>query len=352
MTNTLLSSGERLLMLGLIDAEGVASIGSSAVEFGGRPVRVIQSGGVAALVSPAPEPLRLTRWLTLPARPVRLMPIVSALSSLVPILPVAPDTIFEGEEKLQCMLQAREAELCELIGAHAGLLECDLVAGFDNEAAEHDLLANSALAALHGEAGAEQILIERSLKQSIDGRRATFLARLNRCIIESAIDALPIESGDPGVALRRRILISRAARAPFRDALLSLAENAGAGAWLRVSPYLPPVSFRRLEISSADPQQVALAREALGVAETAERSAIRIAYHRSIERCYPYSDCEPRRRRRLKRIEQQFGLLELVAEGQLRARHGGETAIRFNEEALNETWLIRLHTPDLSRRAA
>jgi len=150
-------------------------------------------------------------------------------------------------------------------------------------------------------------------------------------------------------AMRHTVLIPREIRAEFRASLLALAEDAGVGSWLRLGAYRPPISFRRLEISSASEGEVSAARAKLGVEETADRTAIRIAYERTLERTYA-NDAQEDQRLRISSLERSFGLLSLVAEGQMKATR--EPVAKFDAAALRSTWLLQLRTHDLKDRAA
>ena len=351
MANASQAPAEGLLLHGVTDAQAAGIIGPRMAEFAGVPVRAVKQGGIAALVSAAPPPSRLQRWLSWMHKPSSAAPVLSALSSMMPMLPVAPRTVFASEASLRSMMLARESELSALIAENASLLECDLMAGFDPVTAEVDLATQGPLALLRGETDSEKALIQKSVAQSVSGRQAMFLARLNRRVVDGAIDILTIEAPNKPDALRRRVLIERGRRAAFRASLRSLADEVGLGAWLRMGPYLPPISFRRLEISSADAGAVNAARAALGVDEAAERGSIRTAYNRTLERCYPRV-AEAERRQRLAHLESLFGLLDRVAEGQIKAARGAGTMIRFDPDALKDTWLLRLHRHDLADRAA
>ena len=337
-----------LLLHGMADARAVSIIGPRAAEFAGVPVRAVEEGALVALVSAAPQPC-LPRWLNWIVRSPGTAPVLSALSSILPFLPVAPGTLFESETSLRSMMSARGGELRALIDEHAAFVECDVMAAFDAPAAEADLSTSGPLALLRGDTEGERALIERSLAQSVNGRQAAFLARLNRRLLDGAVDMVELEANRPN-ALRRKLLIARKSRDAFRASLRSVAAEAGLGAWLRLGPYLPPVSFRRLEISSADVMEVNAARAALGVEEAAERASIRTAYTRTLERFYPRASDE--RRQKLVYLESVFGLLDRVAEGQIRAGRSASAMIRFDAEALKETWLLRLHRPDLAPKAA
>jgi Gas vesicle synthesis protein GvpL/GvpF len=344
MTNTSSPITEdRLLLHGVADMSALRMIGPRMADFAGTPVRAIKEGRVVALVSMAPRPVRLPRWLSrmIEATAPNLEPVASALTSLFPMLPVTPGTTFASEEALRQMMLARESEIAGLIADHAGFVECELQAGFDGAKAERDIASSGPIAAIQSETESERALVEQSLNQSVMGRRAAFLARLHRRIMDSVADAIPVAAGDDGEGIRRRLLIARQDRAQFRASLSSLLDDVGEGAWLRVGAFYPPKSFRRLEVSSADVARVDEARAALGLQETTERHAIRTAYERTIERlCARQAQDQPRQH--LDRLESQFGLLNLVAEGQIRAAHG-ETPIRLDAAALKETWLLKFH---------
>lgn len=340
---------ERLVLHGIADLGALKVIGPRGVECARVPVRAIKEGRVVALVSMAPEPRKLPPWLSWLPRPALPsgLPVSAALSSLLPVLPVADGTVFESEAQLRQMLLARESEITGFVADHARYVECDLTAGFKPDAAEAEISASGPLSGLIGMNEGERQLIERSKEQVIAGRRGAFFARIRRRVIDGSIDALAADH-PPGI-IKRRVLVAREARADFRKSLLSILDDAGAGAWLRLGPYRPPASFRRLDISSAQPDEVDAARSRLGVEATTNRGAIRVAYERSLERTYS-SAMEQDRHARLKSFESSFGLLSLVAEGQMRASR--ESVVRLDTAALKSTWLLKLHMHDLADKAA
>jgi hypothetical protein len=257
--------------------------------------------------------------------------------------------VFESEEQLRQMLLARENEIASFVIDHSRYVECDLSAGFRVESARADLAASRSLATLRGETESERQLIQNSLEQAVAGRRGAFLARLRRRIMDAATDVLALETDEDTGTIRRKILVAREVRAEFRASMLELAMDAGAGAWIRLGHYRPPLSFRRLEISCANESDVNEARATLGVGETADCGAIRIAYERTVERTYS-SELEAGHRARLASLASSFGLLSLVAYGQMKATR--DPLVRFDGTALKSTWLLRLHMHDLADRAA
>jgi hypothetical protein len=312
-------------------------------------VRAIKEGRIVALVSMAPEPIKLPRWLDWLPRPSapNPLPIGAALSSLLPVLPVGPRTVFEDEERLRQMLLARESEIASFVTDHSRYVECDLAAGFRVEAARGDLTASRSLSVLNAQTESDRQLVQQSLDQAIVGRRGTFLARLRRRIMDRAADIIVREMDETTGAMRHTMLVPREIRAEFRSSLLALAEEMGTGAWLRLGPYRPPISFRRLEISSASEGEVSAARAKLGVEETADRAAIRVAYERTLERTYA-NDTQEDQRLRIESLERSFGLLSLVAEGQMKATR--EPVAKFDAATLKSTWLLQLCTRDLGTR--
>lgn len=344
-------AGERLLLHAIADLSALKTIGPRGVECAGMPVRAIKEGRIVALVSMAPQPIELPRWLSwvpLPSAP-SAAPVCAALSSLLPVLPVGLGTVFENEERLRQMLLARESEIASFVIDHARYVECDLAASFRVEAARAELRASRSANLLNAETESERQLVQHSLDQAVAGRRGTFIARLRRRIMDHAADIIVREMDDATGAMRHTILIPREMRAEFRSSLLELAEDAGVGAWLRISAYRAPVSFRRLEISSASEGEVTEARARLGVEEMADRTAIRVAYERTLERTYA-NDTPEDQRSRIANLERSFGLLSLVADGQMKATR--EPIAKFDAAALKSTWLLQLCTHDLKDLAA
>ncbi|MFZ1991053.1 MAG: GvpL/GvpF family gas vesicle protein [Alphaproteobacteria bacterium] len=345
------NAGERILLHAIADLGALKVIGPRGVECAGTPVRAIKEGRIVSLVSMAPEPIKLPRWLDWLPRPSApsALPVGAALSSLLPVLPVGPGTVFENEERLRQMLLARESEIASFVTDHSRYVECDLAAGFRVETARADLAASRQVGLLNAETESERQLVRHSLDQAIAGRRGTFLARLRRRVMDHAADIVVHEMDEATGAMRHTMLIPREIRAEFRSSLLALAEDAGAGSWLRLGAYRPPISFRRLEISSASEGEVSAARAKLGIEETADRTAIRVAYERTLERTYA-NDTQEEQRMRIASLERSFGLLSLVAEGQMKATR--EPVAKFDAAALKSTWLLQLCTHDLADRAA
>lgn len=345
-------SEERLLLHGIADAKVAEMIGAEGGVFAGVAVRAITKGRLAGLVSRVPRGLQWPAWMMRKPGSHGAAPIASALTSILSFVPVAPRTEFADIDEVGRMLTAREPELAGLVNEHAGLLECEVTALFDEERAGEDIAASGTLAALRAESEAEQTLVKRTLSQSVAGRRAGFLARLRRRILENSVDVLAGTTREEPNVLHRRVLISRERRGEFREGLMALAAESGPGTRLTIGPFLPPASFRVIEVRSADAGPVEAARAALGVDESTLRSSIRVAYHRALERAYPRLP-EQERKARLAKLQAQFGLLDLVAEGQIKAaRANSELTVRFNAEALSDTWLMRFHAHSPADRAA
>ena len=350
MADTINASG-RLWLHAIAGLGALKSIGPRGIACAGLRVRAVTEGRIVALVSRAPLPIRLPQWPDwIPRRRApQALEVGSAIASLVPVLPVEPNTVFESEARLRQMLLARESEIESFIADHSQYLECEIEAGFDVESARADISASASIRSLHAETESERALVEHSISQALAGRRGTFLARLRRRITDHAAEIVMREMDEASGAMRHTILIPREIRADFGAALLALAEDSGAGAWLKVGPYCPPVSFCRLEISSAREGEVSAARATLGVEEMSDRAAIRNAYERTLERTYA-SDLQEDQRLRVASLEQSFGLLSLVADGQMSATH--EQFVRFDAAALKSTWLLRLRRHELIDRAA
>src|SRR5262249_25637777 len=151
--------------------------------------------------------------------------------------------------------------------------------------------------------------------------------------------------------LSRRVLLARSSRKMFKLAIEDLARDAGQGARVWLGSFIPPVNFRRVEIRGADVAAVSAARTALGLEDSADRAAIRVAYRRTLERVAPISAGASRED--VIRLGNQFNLLDLVAEGQIRAARGdADMSVKFDPKTLSQTWLLRLHQRTVSDRVA
>jgi hypothetical protein len=345
------SEAPGILLHGVTHAELANVIGPNGAEFAGVRVWPLVAGSVAGLVSEVPRssPWRLA--FRLPKRAnINLSPVLSALTSMFPLVPAERDTRFPAEEPLRQMLADRGDELAEIVLRHSAFLQCDVRADFDAFEAEADVTAGTPLGALQPSTDPEFALVRRTLAQSVVGRQATFTARLRRSLTDVAADIIVPEIKGNASSFCRRILFARSSRKSFHDGLLALAREVGTGARLRIGSFMPPLSFRRLEVRGADIAEVNAAKEALGLEESADRTAIRVAYRRTIERMAPAINSE--RRDRLDRLGAQFGLLDLVAEGQMRSARSPDTEVRFDKESLAETWIIRLHVRNVVDRVA
>lgn len=345
----------RLLLHGLTEPGAADMFGRDNSEFAGVPVKVITEGNVAALVSDCPVSLELPQWLSwlrkLPKLPTpETPPFLSAISSMVPLLPAAAGTVFANEQALRKMLAGRAAEIEAFVADNCGYVECELTALFNNAVLQDDTAGLAPLSLLRAQNDAERDLVAQSVAQAIAGRKAAFIARLNRFLAEETSAMVPLDQDSTGT-FRSRALIPRSDRLAFRRSLEAIAADAGNSARLTIGPYLPPLHFRCMEVRGADETRVGEARMALGVDETADRKAIRNAYHRALERVHPRRDA-PDHQTRASQLTAQFRLLELVAEGQIKAARGALSAIRFDAEALQNTWLLRFHTNDVAERAA
>ena len=339
-----------LLLLGITHAQLADVIGASGATFSGMRVQPIVEGPVAGFVSTLPKPanwLETIRQRISPA--IDISPILSAVSSVLPIVPLQPGTSFPGEDAIRTMLAGRSEELDEMVLRHSAFLECELIAEFDSQEAEADVMAATSIGTLKAATLPEFALVQQTLAQSVAGRRAAFIARLRRIIHDLAADMMIGGGGDSALRLSRRLLIPRIARKELRERVNALRGEIGGGALLRLGPFMPPLSFRRLEVRPADAAEVDAARSALGVDANTDRMTIRVAYRRSLERLAPSGG---ERDQRLDRLGAQFGLLDLVAEGQLRAARRPGTPVRFDEKSLSETWLIKLHVHDVADRVA
>jgi hypothetical protein len=248
------------------------------------------------------------------------------------------------------MLAGRAGEIEAFVAANSRYVECEVSAFFSDEIAQRDISNLAPLSLLRTQNDAERDLIAQSLAQALAGRKAAFIARLNRFLSEEAAEMMVLNQ-DPAGSFRCRVLVLRSKRLEFRRELDEIAHDAGEGARLVVAPFVPPLHFRRMEVHGADEARVGQARMALGVDETADRRAIRNAYHRALERVHPGRDA-PDHQTRASQLMAQFRLLELVAEGQIKAARGAVSAIRFDAEALQNTWLLRFHTNEMAERAA
>lgn len=339
-----------LLLLGITHAQLAGVIGASGAIFSGMRVRPIVEGPVAGFVS---APLKPANWIETIRKRISpafdFSPILSAVASVLPIVPLQPGTRFAGEDAIRTMLSGRSEELDEIVLRHSAFLQCDLIAEFDSLEAEADVMTGTAIGTLKATTLPEFTLVQQTLAQSVAGRRAAFIARLRRIIHDVAADMMVGSGGDSALRLSRRLLIPRTARKELRERVNALRSEMGAGARLRLGPFMPPLSFRRLEVRGADAAEVHAARAALGVGDNTDRMTIRVAYRRSLERIAPSGG---ERGQRLDRLGAQFGLLDLVAEGQMRAARRPGAPVRFDEKSLSETWLIKLHVHDVADRVA
>lgn len=340
-----------LMLLGITHAELAGVIGKDGADFSGMRVWPIVEGPIAGLASEISLPANWIEALRKRIWPMLDMaPVLSAVSSLLPMVPLRPGTGFPSEEAIRRMLAGRADELDEIVLRHSAFLECELVAEFDQTEAEADIIASSPAGSLKASSVPEFALIQQTIEQSVAGRRAAFISRLRRIINDIAADMMVGESGETARRMSRRLLIARSARKELRERIRALKAEAAVGARLSLGHFVPPISFRHLEIRGADAAAVDAARAALGIDDSTDRATIRVAYRRSIERIAPAAggvhDV------RLDRLGAQFGLLDLVAEGQTRASRRPGMQIRFDKKSLADTWLIKFHVHDVADRVA
>jgi len=341
-----------LVLHGVTHAEIGDVIGRRGSEFAGLKVWPIVEGSIAGLVSEAPRSPRwkLPPWLHRLNTPDSSA-VLSALASIFPLVPLEPGTCFNAEAPLRKMLAGRGQELDEIVLSHSAFLQCDVRAEFDVAEAELDVTASSPAGTIRAASESELALVQRTLAQSVVGRQATFIARLRRCLTEVAADMTVPDPGQSSAGLARRILLARSSRRTFRMAIQELMRDAGRGMRLQLSPFMPPSSFRWIEVRGTDIAAVSAARAALGLDDSADRSAIRVAHRRALERFVPVS--EGGEGDGIARLNHQFGLLDLVAEGQIRAARGRpDMDVRFDPKSLAETWLLKVHLRDAADRVA
>lgn len=335
-----------LVVYGVADAERKRVLGTSGGTFAGTTVRLVTEGPVAALTGGCLprlfKDLHLPGWLPRrkPAFPVRLL---SALSSVFPFAPVRPLARFENEESLRSMLAARSDELTQIVALHADCVQCDVMAFFDRKAAEDQLMSAGPLGNIQAVTPAEAALLARTLNQTVSGREAEFIARLNRCLAEHAADTRVPESATGGADFARCVLIKRGSRNALVHALGRLSDEFGSTARIVAGAFGPPSAFASVEIGVPSLEAVSAAQLALGLEERVERTTIRVAYRRSLERVQPTSGIGADASEALAR---QFALLESVAQGQACQ---GRQFVALDAASLQHTWLLKLHA---SRQAA
>ena len=342
-----------LTLHGITHAGMAHAIGPAGADFAGTRVHAITQGSVAALVS---EARWFSHWKLPPPFPqikrsISPSPVLSALASLTPMVPVAGDLRFPSEPSLRKLLADRELELDEIVLRHSGFLECEVRAEFDQSSALADLSNKTSITVVDAINEAEIELVRRTLQQTLAGRQGEFVARLRRILANSAADASTPIPGSRHEVFARCVLIARSSCKEFRAALTALARDAGVGARLIVSEMRPPIHFRRLEVRGPNITEIDAAREALGVANSTDRAAIRIAYRRTIERFSAQSGTE--QQEQMARLNAQFSLLELVADGQIKAARGAPDApVQLDAQSLSQTWLLRFKQREASERVA
>lgn len=340
----------RRLLLGVAHAESCAMLGMDWAEFSGHRVRIIKRGGVAALVCELDNLGLLGGMLRRSIGLPDLAAILSALSSVCSFVPIAPGSMFESEEQILEVLAARGTEILEFIDKHATYLECILSTDYSDDIAVDDVVGLMGLSIDKPQSKVELSLIERTLAQSLAGRKAEFYARLRRCLSSQTVDLLPAVQSRRGHGFTRRVLIERSERHSFREQIKNIATESGQAALLRLSPFLPPVSFRMLEILSPNEKQVVAARSALGIGEVTERSSIRMSFHRALQRQYP-SVATDNKRSGLSALEAQFALLDLVAVSQIKTNKISHE-INLDLDSLRKTWILHFHAHDVADKVA
>ena len=340
-------------LLGIAGKDVVEGLSADLGEFAGAQVHAEGGGEVAALVCEASPRLAWPAALGRDATRREVLPILGALCAVIPFVPARLGTRIASRADAARLANDRGPELARMIDQHANFIQVDIGGQFDREAVYGDLVAGGPFGSLEAQSKAEAGLIARTREQALAGRRAEFEARLRRQTLSLSEEVVELAPPTQTRAAMRRLLIDRGARGELRSVLNGLMTQQTPGLVVEAGVFMPPIDFCLLNIDTADPRAIAEARRALHIEEVTARSSIHVAYRRALERAYPGRKDRSRADKRLARLEQHFRLLDLVAEGQIRAARGErDMSVHLAGDELGATFLIDFAVTHPGRKVA
>jgi len=220
----------------------------------GAPVRTIEVGPLAALVSdlPAPEVRASRRALYSHLR------VLESAFAATPIVPLPFGTVIESDEAVRDqLLRRRETELVELLSRIEGLSQFTLTARYDEERVLREIVA----------ADARLLQLREQSRGAGEAAHAARL-RLGELVASSlqlvgeqdahsvvaaigpVVEHVDVADGRLDRILRAEVLVRRDKAAAFETTVAQLADGAGGRILFELVGPLPPTSFiERLRVA-------------------------------------------------------------------------------------------------------
>ncbi|URM92447.1 GvpL/GvpF family gas vesicle protein [Streptomyces sp. MRC013] len=209
-----------------------------------RPVRVLTHGGVAALVSDAPENLRPKRRDLLAHQNV-----LGAAGADGTVLPLRFGGVSPDDDAVLAVLREREEHYLERLQSLDGKVEYNVKAVHDEEAVLHQVLAdNPELRALSQEQRAagggtyeQKLALGERVAAAVKHREARDAVLVQEALEKAAAECRPGPEGTGRLA-NLSFLVERDRAGAFADAADALGKEHG-HLVLQVTGPLPPYSF-------------------------------------------------------------------------------------------------------------
>jgi hypothetical protein len=218
---------------------GLQGVGDPPAE-----LRVVRGDSVCAVVSEAPDDLRISR---------RDMAAHAAVQSRLfedgTALPLHFGLVAQDEEAVRAVLAEREQDFARRIGELTDRVEFNVKAAWDEDAAIHDILEQSEQLRSLNEATRtdetryeDRLTLGELLAQEIQRRQESLTAEIVN-ELEPAAHAERISRPSDQYAVNASFLVDQDRADEFVDAAGRLAERLGEQAGIRVMGPLPPYSF-------------------------------------------------------------------------------------------------------------
>ncbi|MFJ8692345.1 GvpL/GvpF family gas vesicle protein [Streptomyces roseolilacinus] len=209
-----------------------------------RPVRVITHGGVAALVSDAPENLRPKRRDLLAHQNV-----LGEAGQGGTILPLRFGGVSPDDDAVLAVLREREAHYLERLKSLDGKVEYNVKAAHDEEAVLHQVLVDNpdlrALSQDHRATGGgtyeQKLALGERVAAAVKHREARDAVLVQESLEGAAVECRPGPEGT-GRLVNLSFLVERDHAGAFSDAVDALRREHG-HLVLQVNGPLPPYSF-------------------------------------------------------------------------------------------------------------
>jgi hypothetical protein len=225
---------------------GLTALPEKADGVGAPPgtVRVLTEGGLAAIVSDAPEELRPKRRDLLAHQNV-----LAAAGQDGTVLPLRFGGVSSDDDAVRAVLREREAHYLERLDSLDGKAEYNVKAVHDEEAVLHQVLIdNPELRALSQDQRAggggtyeQKLALGERVAAAVKHREARDAVLLQEALEKAAVECRPGPEGSGRLA-NLSFLVERDRAGHFTDAVDALAKEHG-HLVLQVNGPLPPYSF-------------------------------------------------------------------------------------------------------------